>query len=326
VTSAPRIAIVSHDGSWPEYHYARAFVQTIVRCLDAKFVDLDQAWPPRIDAIPDYRSLDAIVIFIRYRKLLVADPMDWRGYDGPRILLEHDAHNDPAAQGLWAGTWAQTFRRHHFDHLVVSGLRLVEHFEAQGVPTSWLPKGFDGDALTDLGRQREGIAHFGTLYRSRSAMLRMLERAGAPIPHLTVPYEQLNDILNDQAGMVVCSFEARVRWGKLGRAIERRWPGAALELRDEIEPMIKTFEVAGAGCAPLLVPTPDLEPLGFADRSTALMWRDFDELACLVREVQHDSERLRAIGRAASELAHARHTWRHRATELVEIIDRVQRG
>jgi hypothetical protein len=276
-----RIAILSHDRSWPEHSFNRTFVQTLVRCLNARFVDIDQEWPPRIDAIPDYRSLDAILIFMRYRRLLVVDPIDWRGFDGLRIQLDHDAHTDPASSGPWRGTWARTFRRHHFDHLIVSGLRLVEHFEDQGVPTSWLPKGFAGDALTDLGRRRIGIAHFGTLYRSRRAMLRALKRAGTPIPHLVIPHEHLNERLNDLAGVVACMLDVRVRWGRFGRALERRWPGVALELGDDLEPMIKTFEVAGAGCAPLLAPSPDLEPLGFSNGTTALVWRDFDELADL---------------------------------------------
>jgi hypothetical protein len=321
-----RVAILSHFALWPEHSDARAFVHTFARCLDAECIDVDEEWPPRIDAIPDYRSLDAVVVFMRYRKLLVADAIDWRGYDGPRIQLEHDASTDTAFEGPWPGTWARTFRRHRFDHLTVSGLRFVEHFEAQGIPTYWLPKAFDADTLRDLERRRAGIAHFGAPYRSRRAMLRALRRAGTPIPHLVIPYEQLNDVLNDYAGVVVCSLGVRVRWWKLGRALERRWPGTALELGEELEPMIKTFEVAGAGCAPLLAPSPDLEPLGFIDGETALIWRDFDELTSLVRDLQHDPDRLAAVGSAASRLAHARHTWRHRATELADIIERIRRA
>jgi spore maturation protein CgeB len=93
----------------------------------------------------------------------------------------------------------------------------------------------------------------------------------------------------------------------------------------DVEPMIKTFEVAGAGCAPLLAPSPDLELLGFSDGETALVWRDFDELAELVRDGHDDSERLATVGDAAADLARRRHTWTHRATELSAIIDRVRR-
>lgn len=325
MTRPLRIAILSHDEAWPEHSYNRTFVQTMVRELDAQFVDVDRAWPPVISDIAGYGSLDAIVTFIRYRQLVVADPIDWRNFGGIRIQLDHDAYTDAVLAGPLKGTWARTFRRHQFDHLIVSGLRLVDHFDAQGVPTSWLPKGFDGDAVTNLGHTRAGVGHYGTLYRSRRAMLRALRRAGTPIPHCVIPYDHLNDHLNDFAGVVVCSVDARVRWGKVGRALERKWPGAALELGMEVEPMIKTFEVAGAGCAPLLTPSPDLEPLGFSDGETALVWRDFDELAELVRDVQHDSERLTAVGDSAADLAHRRHTWKHRATELSAIIDRLQR-
>jgi Glycosyl transferases group 1 len=326
VNSSLRVAILSHDQSWPQSSYNRTFVQILVRCLDAEFVDVDFGWPPRIQQIPDYRSLDAIVTFIRYRDLMVADPIDWHGFDGLRVQLDHDAHTDLAMSGPYRGTWARTFRHHGFDHLVVSGLRLVDHFEGQGIPVSWLPKGFDGSAFADLGRHRAGIAHFGTLYRSRRAMLRALERAGTPIPHLVIPYEQLNERLNDLAGVVVCMIDARVCWGKLGRAVERRWPGAALDLGVELEPMIKTFEVAGAGCAPLLAPSPDLGPLGFADGTTALVWHDFDELVGLVRDLRDDPEQLAVVGKAASSLVHARHTWSRRAAELVDIIEQLRRS
>src|SRR6266511_3345084 len=95
VTRPVRIAVLSHDEAWPEHSYNRTFVQTMVRELDAQFVDVDRAWPPVISDIADYRSLDAVVTFIRYRQLLVADPIDWRGYDGVRIQIDHDAHTDP---------------------------------------------------------------------------------------------------------------------------------------------------------------------------------------------------------------------------------------
>jgi hypothetical protein len=48
-------------------------------------------------------------------------------------------------------------------------------------------------------------------------MLRALEKAGTPIPHLEIAYEQLNDVLNGRAGMVVCTLGWRVRCGKLGK-------------------------------------------------------------------------------------------------------------
>ncbi len=297
------------------------------RLHDVSFVDVDEGWPPRLDRVSDLHSLDAVVTFIRYRDLMAASPIDWAGYDGPRIQLEWDAWTDIADfDTRYRGTWVPTFRSHRFDHLLVSGLRLVGHFEALGVPVTWLPKGFDAPSFTDLGRPRSGLAHYGTLYRSRRAMLRALERKGALVDHVSVPYDQLADRLNGWAGVVACMLDAAVRLGKVGRAIERRWPGVALRLGEDLEPMQKTFEIAGAGAVPLIPRSPDLDPLGFVHGETALMWRDFDELAELVRGYKSDPGPFAAIGRAAAELAHRRHTWDQRAADLGDIVRRIQKA
>lgn len=321
-----RLGVVSHDRSWPAHRADRHMLAAFARAHDVSFVDVDEGWPPRLDRVPDLHSLDAVVTFIRYRDLMVAPPIDWAGYDGPRIQLEWDAWTDIADFGQrHRGTWVPTFRTHRYDHLLVSGLRLVEHFDALGVPVTWLPKGFDGASFADRGRARSGIAHYGTLYRSRRAMLRSLRRQGAAVEHVSFPYDQLDDRLNELAGAVACMLDASVRWGKAGRAVERYWPGAALSVGEDLEPMQKTFEIAAAGAAPLIPPSPDLAPLGFVDGETALVWRDFTELAALVRGYRAEPDSFTAVGRAAAVLAASRHTWDHRARELGEIVRRLQR-
>lgn len=322
-----RLGVVSHDGSWPAHRADRHMLAAFARVHDVSFVNVDKGWPPRLDQVPDLHSLDAIVTFIRYRELMVATPINWAGYDGPRIQLEWDAWTDVADMDTrYRGTWEPTFRTHRFDHLLVSGLRLVEHFEALRVPVTWLPKGFDGAGFADRGRPRSGIAHYGTLYRSRRAMLRALRSKGAAVEHLSFPYEQLGDRLNDLAGVVSCMLDASVRWGRVGRVLERRWPGVALRIGDDLEPMQKSFEIAASGAVPLMPPSPDLEPLGFVDGENALVWKDFDELALLVHNYRAEPDSFRPIGRAAGVLAKRRHTWDHRAVELGEIVRRLRAG
>ena len=322
-----RLGLVSHDKSWPAHRADRHMLAAFRRAHDVTFVDVDQRWPPRLDRVPDLKALDAIVTFIRYRDLMAAPAIDWAGYDGPRIQLEWDAWTDVADfDSRYRGTWLPTFRKHRYDHLLVSGLRLVEHFERQGVPTTWLAKGFDAGSFADQGRDRTGIGHFGTLYRSRRAMLRALRRKGAAIEHLTIPYDQLSDRLNDLAGVVACMLDAQVRFGKVGRALERAWPGTALQIGDELEPMQKTFEIAASGAVPLVPYCPDLAPLGFVDGATALVWRDFDQLAEAVLGYRADPGSFAPIGKAAGELAAGRHTWDHRAAELGDIVRRIRAG
>jgi hypothetical protein len=50
---------------------------------------------------------DAVVLFVAFSRLRAAEPIDWRGYDGLRVLLEHDAIQsysdlfDPTLKGAW---------------------------------------------------------------------------------------------------------------------------------------------------------------------------------------------------------------------------------
>jgi hypothetical protein len=320
-----RIALLSHDSSWSEHRAERHMIAAFRRHLDVEFIDVDQRPVPRLDEVPEYKTLDAVVTFYRFRELLAAEPLDWASYTGPRIQLDGDAWTDAAdLDTRYRGTWGQNFKRHRFDHLVVSGLRLVGHFEDQGIPTSWLPKACDGDLFRDLGCPRSGIGHFGTLYRSRQAMLRTLRRAGCQVDHFGVPYDRLNDRLNTFDGVIACMLDARVRAGMLGRGIERLWPGAALAVGVDLEPMQKTFEIGGAGTAPLIPRSPDLEPLGFEHGATAVIWDDFSQLADEVRSSEEEPERLQRIGAAASRLIHERHTWDNRAHELAAIVHEVR--
>src|SRR5262249_4612444 len=95
-------------------------------------------------------------------------------------------------------------------------------------------------------------------------------------------------------------------------------------LGGDLEPMQKTFEIGGAGAAPLIAPSPDLPRLGFVHGTTAVIWQDFAELADEVRSHDDDPERLQRSRRGAHQPARQHHTWDHRAQELAMIISRVR--
>ena len=86
--------------------------------------------------------------------------------------------------------------------------------------------------------------------------------------------------------------------------------------------MIKTFEVAAAGCAPVVDHLDELEDLGFVDGETCLTYRTFDEAADKL--LAADEQQLLEMGRAAAELARSRHTWSHRADLVLRILNDVQ--
>ena len=53
---------------------------------------------------------DAVVVYMKYRDLLAAPDIDWRGYTGLRVMLEHDAWlNFAMLSPAYRGTFDSTF-------------------------------------------------------------------------------------------------------------------------------------------------------------------------------------------------------------------------
>jgi glycosyltransferase involved in cell wall biosynthesis len=86
--------------------------------------------------------------------------------------------------------------------------------------------------------------------------------------------------------------------------------------------MAKLFEAAGAGCCPVVDDMDELAPLGFVNGETAITFRSHVELVDRLRWWFDRPAQFRELGRAAARLAHARHTWAHRAIELRETLAR----
>jgi len=109
------------------------------RHLPVEYVDLDESPRPRLDTF-------AITG-------LSTPSSPCTGIDSSYRLIRSTGRHTraPGSDELPSRNWPVTFRRHGFDHLVVTGLSLVKHFEEQGIATSWLPKACGGARCRDLG-------------------------------------------------------------------------------------------------------------------------------------------------------------------------------
>jgi len=294
-------------------------VEPLLRAFEARGVELVHT--PRGDiSNADPAAFDAVVVFVRFRFLRDRPPIDWGGFTGRRVLLEHDAvHNYSRLAGddLF-GAWPPVVERHGFDLLVVSGREVARRLIADGIPSVWVPKGYDDRVFFDLGTTRTGICHFGKRYAARAAMLRQLRRADVSVSHVAAPLDQLNEVLNRYESCLVCNMEGTPALGFVGRALQRVVPGALVTVRPGIETMIKNFEVAASGCAPFFDAIPELSELGFVDSETAFIYADFDELAERLRGTPQ--EELREVGRRAALLARERHTWSHRVEQILAAV------
>lgn len=309
---APRVALF-HDTFRPGH-----WILPLLQAFADRGVQL--VYTPRGETTSvEPGAFDAIIVLVRFRHLVDRAPIDWKGFDGVRAMLEFDAvqNYSRVITDRWLGAWPPEFRRQGFDLMLVSGREVAERLGADDIPAEWVPKGYDERTFHDQGRPRTGVCHFGSLYAARAAMLRQARRS-IDIRHVRVPFDRLNGELNAYAACVVCNMEGVPGFGRAGRLLQRVAPGVLVEIRPGLEVLGKNFETAAAGCAPFFDAIPELDDLGFVDGETAFLYSDFDGLVDRLRSTS--VEELREVGRRAAQLARERHTWSHRVDRILELI------
>jgi hypothetical protein len=315
-----RLAVIAHRAH--DRRSQRALHGALESCFEVTRVNVEDGWPTRLSDLPAVGDYDAVLFFVRFRELGLRPEFDWEGYRGLRLLLDFDINLNYHTLGetRYAGAWPPVLRRLDLDLVLTTGGEVAKLLRSEGIPAHWLPKGFDDTALRDLGGPRAGLCSYGHPYRSRRAMLDRLRRERVELTTFSSPYQQLNDVLNRFLGCVICNLGGSLRPGYWWRIANRIRPGLGLRLVPGIEPMIKNFEAAGAGCAPIVDHLDDLEALGFADGESMLCWHDFDDLIERCRWCLEHPEALAAIGARAHRLVHERHTWTHRAQEIRRLV------
>ena len=282
---------------------------------------VDEGWPDAAATFGRLGQFDAVIWWVKFRDLRARPAFDWQGYDGLRLMYDWDACQDFShiASRAYLGQYPETFRRHRFDVLVCTGRRTRDHFRARGLDSEWIPKAADHEIFRDLGLGREGLCTYGARYPARQLVLSHLREVDLPVEELSAPPIDLNVALNRHLGCLICNAELRVRL-RPASVLVRVSRGRVPVLAEGPEPMIKNFEVAAAGTAPICDELEELAELGFIDGSTAVLYRSLTELTEKVRWLLADPEALRAIGENAAALARNRHTWDVRGAEFASLI------
>jgi hypothetical protein len=260
---------------------------------------------------------DAVVVFVAFKRLRAASTLAWDGFAGLRVLMDHDIIQnysdifDPTLKGAWP----PVFRRHRFDLIVTSGRAVQSRLESDGIAAEWVAKAFEPTRFSDADAPREGVVTYGSAYLCRQLAERAITDAELPLTRLPMTaHLQLNAHLNRFLGCMAISSDIDVPLAEresLQHAVARD-----VAIKPGLEPMAKFFEAAGAGCCPIVDAMDDLQALGFRDNQNALTFASHAELVDKLKAGLAAPEKMRAIGAAASKLAHAEHTWAHRAHAL----------
>jgi hypothetical protein len=273
-----------------------------------------------IGVVDDYQRLDAVVWHVDDCALREAPAFDWADFRGLRVHFEEDAvqRYSPIIGDGNKTDFPRLFRTHGFHVMVSTGKAVTGRLRAEGIDAHWIPKGFDRERFFDRNQHRDGLCHFGSPYPARAAMLQRTGRAGIAIENLRVPFEALNDSLNRFVGCLICNGE--LAGARFLPSSVLLWPFVPKILVPGLEPMIKNFEVAAAGCAPICDDIPELADLGFIDGRTMVSYRTAQELIDKLAYYRARPDELRAIGRSAAELARTQHAWDHRAAAFEQLI------
>lgn len=275
------------------------------------------------DRAVELTRYDAVVVFVAFKRLRAAPTLAWGGFNGLRVLMDHDIIQnysdifDPTLKGAWP----PVFQRHRFDLIITSGRAVQIRLLNDGLAAEWVAKGFEPTRFVDGQAPREGVVTYGSAYLCRQLAERAATDAGfSPTRLPMTPYLHLGTLLNRFLGCMAISSDIDLPLAEranLQHAVARDVP-----IRPGLEPMAKVFEGAGAGCCPIVDAMDDLQSLGFRDQETALTFATQGELVEKLRAALSAPDKMRAIGAAAAKLAQAEHTWMHRAHALGDALRR----
>lgn len=324
-----RALLLHHPYTYPRFE--QDFVDRIAELPDfdvasADLDALDTGLLASNDRPIELGNYDAIIVFVAFRRLREATTLAWGKFSGLRVLMDHDIIQNYSAifDPTLCGTWPPVFHRHRFDSIVTSGRVVQCRLEEDGIAADWAPKGFEPARFANRSSRRAGIATYGSAYACRQIAERAVRDAGLPLTRLpTTRYLKLGALLNQFLGCMAISSDIDLPLDQ--RASLENAAAREVAIRPGMEPMAKFFEGAGAGCCPIADAMEDLQALGFRDGETALTFDTHAELVEKLRTTLNEPEKLQAMGSAAAKLAHAEHTWAHRAQALRNaIISRLQ--
>lgn len=316
-----RLRVCLLDRRINETNHRKSIIEGLARAFDLTVRFFEDGRPSSIDEIPDARSFDAIVWKPKFTEFAQRPPFDWRDYAGLRVLYDMDSIKNfsTIAGAASLGRWPDVFVRNRFDLFVVTGREVCRRLRSGGIKAEWVPKGFDAERMTPSTGERPGLlCYYGTEYAIRRRMLRFVSSRGIKVTKIKCPFAELGERLRRHLACLICNMEF-ASGGRIPNSLLEKLPLWMRVERIGLEPMSKNFEVAGAGCAPICDHIPELDDLGFIDGESMIAYKDFSELAEKLEHFLRLPEELARVGANAARLAHARHSWAHRAVMMDEI-------
>lgn len=257
--------------------------------LEAYFNDADFSGYDRVIADTNLRRLGK-----RYQCLKRAPGL---------VIFDHDVCQNNVPTSEWYRRYPAVLRDLEKARIIVSGASLARQLREEGIDACFLPKGYDGTTITDLGLDRTIESAFvgrvkNKVYKRRKRFLLRQEKLGKVQLLRADPGEPYNRLLNEIRVFVSADIGFN-------------------------EYMIKNFEAMAAGCVLLAWRQPALEQqeLGFVENENVVLYDSEAELHERLQWLQDNPEKAGAIARAGQEIVSEQHTWACRAATFPGLLD-----
>lgn len=263
---------------------------------------LDSAQQAGLDAYfrtIEVATYDRIVLFLRFKKE-IRQRRFLRTLPN-LVFLEHDAYQN-YLPGKYHGVYSRHYAMLPWVRVISSGFQVTQRLCAEGVDAVFVPKGYDQQAISDLGIPRDIEQGFvGSIksqgYEGRRAFLDALAQRENLLVTRTSSGEEYVRMLN----RIRFFISADVGMG---------------------EYMIKNFEAMACGCVLFASDQGSAEnaALGFEDMKNVVLYRDLEECRSRLRQLRADPELADQIARAGRALAHSSFGYDRIARRIVDAL------
>lgn len=218
------------------------------------------------------------------------------------VIFDHDVCQNNVPTSEWYRRYPAVLRDLEKARIIVSGASLAQQLRDEGIDACFLPKGYDGTTISDLGLERTIASAFvgrvkNKVYKRRKRFLLRQEKLGKVQLLRAEPGEPYNSLLNSIRVFVSADIGFN-------------------------EYMIKNFEAMAAGCVLLAWRQPALEQqeLGFVENENVVLYDSEPELHEKLQWLHENPEKTGEIARSGQHLVSEKHTWACRAAAFPDLL------
>lgn len=294
-------------------------MKTLVVSTDGKLMVTRPIW----EAAKQYFDFDHVEVTREHGLEAYFNEADFSGYDrviadtnlrrlGKRysclkrapglVIFDHDVCQNNVPTSEWYHRYPAVLRDLGRARIIVSGAGLAQQLRDEGIDACFLPKGYDGNTISDLSLERTVESAFvgrvkNKVYKKRKRFLLRQEKLGKVQLLRAEPGEPYNRLLNTIRVFVSADIGFN-------------------------EYMIKNFEAMAAGCVLLAWRQPALEQqeLGFVENENIVLYDSEAELHEKLQWLHSNPDKAAAIARAGQVVVREKHTWACRAATFPALL------